>query len=73
MTRRIVCNLKTCMIAEKINIAQLSKKTGLSENTIRGYVKNSFSRIDCVAAITLCDYFGATVGKMFEIVESNLP
>ena len=61
------------MVAEKINIAQLARKIGLTENTIRGYVKNSFSRIDCEVAITLCDYFGATMGEMFAVVESDIP
>ena len=63
-----VSNLKTCMKNEEINIAQLARKIGVTENTIRGYVKNSFSRIDCEVAITLCDYFGTTFGEMFEIV-----
>ena len=58
---------------ENINIAQLARKIGVTENTIRGYAKNSFERIDCSVALTLCDYFGTTFGEMFEIDESYAP
>jgi hypothetical protein len=71
MKRKIVCNLKTYMDSKDINIAQLSREVRVTENAIRGYVKNSFSRIDCEVALTLCEYFKADMGEMFEIVESK--
>jgi DNA-binding Xre family transcriptional regulator len=59
------------MDSANINIAQLSREVGVTENAIRGYAKNSFSRIDCQTAIKLCDYFQTSVGDMFYIKESD--
>ena len=47
MEKKVICRLKEHMEAEEINIAQLSRKISVTENAIRGYVKNSFNRIDC--------------------------
>ena len=67
MERKIVSALKGLMDIKNINIAQLSRETGITENAIRGYVKNSFSRIDSDTAIKLCDYFQVSLGEMFRI------
>lgn len=67
----MICKLKNYMEQKEINIAQLSREIGITENAIRGYVKNSFSRIDCQVAIKLCDYFKVDVGEMFSIKEST--
>ncbi|MEC4813963.1 MAG: helix-turn-helix transcriptional regulator [Scytonema sp. PMC 1069.18] len=64
-----MCKLKQYMDEKQLNIAQLSREVGVTENAIRGYVKNSFSRIDCQVAIKLCTYFKVNVGDMFEIKE----
>ena len=54
---------------KQINIAQLAREVGITENAVRGYAKNTFNRIDCQVAVKLCDYFGVTVGDMFQIRE----
>ncbi len=54
---------------KQINIAQLAREVGITENAVRGYAKNTFNRIDCQVAVKLCDYFGVTIGDMFQIRE----
>ena len=73
MEKTVLCNLRTYMDRENINIAQLSKKVKVTENSIRGYAKNQFTRIDCQVAIKLCDFFEVEFGQMFYIKnkESN--
>ncbi|MBD2772883.1 helix-turn-helix transcriptional regulator [Iningainema sp. BLCCT55] len=70
MSKIMFCKLKQYMDAQGLNIAQLSREIGVTENAIRGYVKNSFSRIDCQVAIKICDYFQVNVGEMFVIKEN---
>jgi transcriptional regulator with XRE-family HTH domain len=65
----MVCRLREYMDAKGLNIAQLSKEVGITENAIRNYVKNSFNRIDCPVAIKLCSYFNVQMGEMFLIKE----
>ena len=67
----MICKLKQYMDQRKINIAQLSREIDVTENAIRGYVKNSFSRIDCQVAIKLCAYFNVNVGEMFDIISTE--
>ncbi|MBD2358872.1 helix-turn-helix transcriptional regulator [Tolypothrix sp. FACHB-123] len=65
----VISNLKALMEEKGVNIAQLAKEVKVTENAIRGYAKNSFSRIDCQVAIKLCDYFQIDIGDLFKIVE----
>lgn len=65
----MLCKLKEYMDVKGLNIAQLSREVGITENAIRGYVKNSFNRIDCQVAIKLCNYFNTSMGEMFVIKE----
>jgi putative transcriptional regulator len=69
MSKIMICRLKKFMDEKGLNIAQLSKEVEVTENAIRGYSKNSFSRIDCQVAIKLCSYFQVEVGEMFVIKE----
>ena len=71
MGKTVLCNLRTYMDRENINIAQLSKKVKVTENSIRGYAKNQFTRIDCQVAIKLCDFFGVGFGQMFYIKDEE--
>ena len=52
-----------------MNIARLSREIGVTENAVRGYTKNTFSRIDSDVAIKICRYFDVAFGDMFEIRE----
>lgn len=70
MARQISCNLKALMEKEGINNYQLSKRLAVADNTIRGYAKNKFSRIDAEVAIKICDYFQVELGEMFQIIDS---
>ncbi|MFM5888946.1 MAG: helix-turn-helix domain-containing protein [Dolichospermum sp.] len=67
----MICKLKNYMEDKQINIAQLAREVGITENAVRGYAKNTFNRIDCQVAIKLCDYFGVSIGDMFQIREVN--
>jgi putative transcriptional regulator len=69
MKRVMLCKLKNYMEDKQIKIAQLAREVGITENAVRGYAKNTFNRIDCQVAVKLCDYFGVTVGDMFQIRE----
>ncbi|MBD2667311.1 helix-turn-helix domain-containing protein [Richelia sinica] len=71
MKKVMVCRLKNYMEEKQINIAQLAREVGITENAVRGYAKNTFNRIDCQVAIKLCDYFGVSIGEMFQIREVN--
>ncbi|MBW4636294.1 MAG: helix-turn-helix transcriptional regulator [Iphinoe sp. HA4291-MV1] len=71
MELKMVSNLKKLMDSKNINIAQLSREIGVTENAIRGYVKNSFSRIDCEVAAKIGAYFNVSVGELFEFVEAK--
>lgn len=71
MNKVVFCKLKQYMDSEGLNIAQLSREIGVTENAIRGYQKNSFSRIDCPVAIKICDYFQVNIGEMFVIKENT--
>ncbi len=69
--KTVICNLQKMMDEKGLNIAQLSRLIGITQNTIRNYVQNRFNRIDCEIAIKLCSYFDVSFGEMFEIVKEN--
>jgi putative transcriptional regulator len=52
----------------KLKIADLARETGLHRNTITLLYDETASRVDLEAIDTLCSYFGATVGELFEQV-----
>jgi DNA-binding Xre family transcriptional regulator len=70
MEKIMVCKLKDLMDKRNLNIAQLAREVGMTETTIRAYMKNTFSRIDCQNAVKLCTYFGVAIGEMFDIVDA---
>lgn len=63
----VICNLKNYMNEKELTITQLSKDIDVTQNAIRAYMKNRFSRIDCEIAAKLCNYFGVSFGEMFEL------
>ena len=69
--KTVICNLQKMMDAKGLNIAQLSRLIGITQNTIRSYVQNRFNRIDCEVAIKLCNYFDVSFGDMFEIAKNG--
>ena len=67
--QKVVCNLKKFMDQNELNIMQLAEKLSVSNTTVRGYSKNTFTRIDADTAIKICNYFKVSLGEMFEIVD----
>jgi putative transcriptional regulator len=65
---KLICTLRSLMDERGINNAQLSRDTGIAQNSIRALVKNNFTRIDKNLTIKLCDYFGCNVADMFTIL-----
>lgn len=66
--KTMICNLDKFMSERELTIRKLASDIGITENTVRSYSKNRFNRIDCEVAVKLCNYFGVSVGEMFEIV-----
>lgn len=66
MERKLHCTLREYMDDEQINIAQLARELGVTENAIRGYAKNTFSRIDTAIATKICDFFNLEFGELFQ-------
>ncbi|MFM6135902.1 MAG: helix-turn-helix domain-containing protein, partial [Sphaerospermopsis kisseleviana] len=38
----MICRLRNYMEEKQINIAQLAREVGITENAVRGYAKNTF-------------------------------
>ena len=70
-TYTVVCNLHRYMDEQGLNITQLSKAIGITQNTIRSYVQNRFNRIDCEVAAKICAHFDVSFGDMFEIAKGG--
>ena len=63
----VICNLTKYMDEKEINLAQLASELEITQNTVRTYMKNRFSRIDCEIAVKMCKFFNCSFGEMFEI------
>ena len=50
----------------KMNIADVSRETGLNRNTVTLLYKETASRVDLEAMDKLCDLFNCKVGDLFE-------
>lgn len=50
----------------KMNIADVSRETGLNRNTVTLLYKETASRVDLEAIDKLCDLFNCKVGDLFE-------
>ena len=55
------------MDEKEINLTQLASELEITQNTVRTYMKNRFSRIDCEIAVKMCKFFNCSFGEMFEI------
>jgi putative transcriptional regulator len=69
MKKKMFCRLAILM-AEKdpqLSQRQLARDTGLDVTTINRLFTNNFSRVDVSTVETLCNYFGRTVGDLFEM------
>ena len=61
--------LKNLMEQRDLNISQLSREINVSNAAIRGYMNNSFSRIDCNAFEKICRFFDVSIGEILYIAE----
>ena len=62
----IRCHLSRLMGEYKMNIADVSRETGLNRNTVTLLYKETASRVDLDAMDKLCDLFNCKVGDLFE-------
>ncbi|MEH2029822.1 MAG: helix-turn-helix domain-containing protein [Nostoc sp.] len=69
LAKKMFCRLAVLM-AEKdpqLSQRQLAKDTGLDITTINRLFTNNFSRVDVGTVEVLCNYFGRSVGELFEM------
>jgi putative transcriptional regulator len=64
----IRCNLSILMGREKMNIADVSRATGLNRTTITSLYHETTQRIELHAVESLCQLFKCGVGDLFEYV-----
>ena len=62
----IRCHLSRLMGERKMNIADVSRETGLNRNTITLLYKETATRIDLETVDVLCKLFNCEVGDLFE-------
>jgi len=65
----IRCNLSRLMGEQKMNIADVARKTGLHRNTITLLYKETATRVDLEAIDRLCHLFHCKVGELLEYVD----
>lgn len=63
----VICNLTAYMEEKDITLTKLAEELKITQNTVRTYMKNRFSRIDCDIAVKMCKFFNCSFGDMFEI------
>lgn len=67
----IRCNLARIMGERKLRIADITRATGLSRNTITLLYKETAQKVDLVAIDKLCLLFNCEVGDLLEQDKSN--
>ena len=64
----IKCHLSRLMGERKLKISDVARDTGLHRNTVTLLYQETAVRIDMDAMEKLCQYFGVSVGEMFEYI-----
>ena len=64
----IRCHLSTLMGRDKLNIADVSRLTGLNRSTVTALYRESATRVELPAIEQLCTLFKCSVGKLLEHV-----
>jgi putative transcriptional regulator len=62
----IKCHLSRLMGERKLRIADVARETGLHRNTVTLLYDETAARVDIEAMDKLCQFFGVTVGELFE-------
>ena len=63
----IRCNLSSLMGRDKLNIADVSRLTGLNRSTITALYRESATRVELPAIEQLCTLFKCSVGELLEL------
>lgn len=64
----IRCHLSTLMGRDKLNIAGVSRLTGLNRSTVTALYRESATRVELPAIEQLCTLFKCSVGELLEHV-----
>ena len=64
----IRCHLSSLMGRDKLNIADVSRLTGLNRSTVTALYRESATRVELPAIEQLCTLFKCSVGELFELV-----
>ena len=64
----IRCYLSTLMGRDKLNIADVSRLTGLNRSTVTALYRESATRVELPAIERLCTLFKCSVGELLEHV-----
>lgn len=67
----IRCHLSSLMGRNKLNIADVSRLTGLNRSTITALYRETATRIELPAIEQLCELFKCSVGELLEVVPDN--
>ena len=64
----ICCHLPALLERKGLKIAELAREIGLNRSTITALCKNLATRVELPVVDRLCQYFGCSVGELFEYV-----
>lgn len=64
----IRCHLSSLMGRDKLNIADVSRLTGLNRSTITALYRETATRVELPAIEQLCTLFTCSVGELLEVV-----
>lgn len=62
------CNLSTFMGRDKLTIAEVIRRTGLTRNAVSALYEERAKRIDLNTIARLCELFECTVDDLFEYI-----
>lgn len=64
----IRCHLSSLMGRDKLNIADVSRRTGLNRSTITALYRETATRVELPAIEQLCTLFKCSIGDLLELV-----
>ena len=62
------CNLSTLMGKERLTIAEVIRRTGLTRNAVATLYEERAKRIDLNTIARLCELFDCSVDELFEYI-----
>lgn len=67
----IRCHLSSLMGRDKLNIADVSRLTGLNRSTVTALYRETATRVELPAIEQLCTLFKCSVGELLDVVPNN--